>query len=64
MSETIATTLISSATTLIGALIAHLATVRAARVAAEAAARSNSQAEAVGEKEVRNQVSPLPPKEN
>jgi hypothetical protein len=64
MSESIAITLIGSATTLIGALITYLATVRAAQTVAEATAKSNSQAGTVGEKEVRNQVSPPPPKEN
>lgn len=64
MSESVVTTLISSATTLITAALAYFATIRAARVAARTG-KATSQAGPVGEEEVRNQVSPpMPPTEN
>lgn len=55
--------LIEGAARIITAVVNHYTKTTTARIAAEAA-KPNSQVGIVGEKEVRNQVSPLPPKEN
>jgi hypothetical protein len=54
------TTLIGNVALILAALINYQAQVKAARIAAEAT-RAGSQAGAVGEGEVSNQVSPRPP---
>jgi hypothetical protein len=53
-------TLIGGTATIVAAVINRQGQIEAARIAAEAM-RVNSQVGAVGEEEVRNQVSPLPP---
>jgi hypothetical protein len=60
MSETAVIALFGGAVSILTALIGYLAQVKTARIAAEAN-KASSQAGAVGEERVRNQVSPRPP---
>ncbi len=58
MSDTIIAAIIVTIGTLLGVLLMYRATIQAARIAAD---KGSSQAGAVGEEGVSNQVSPLPP---
>jgi hypothetical protein len=63
MSDVEVIALIGGAARIITAIVNHYTKTETARITA-GASKATSQVGAVGEKEVRNQVSPLPPKEN